>query len=125
MIELKQLIKMCKDVGFTGDDLSIACAIAIAESNLDENALGDLKIANIKWGPSYGLFQIRSLHNSDKYHYPDSLRKTDGSLFEPEINCKVAYAIYKQQKGFYPWSTFNNNKYKEYLDQVNKEINNV
>lgn len=47
--------------GFTGDNLVWIVAIAGRESGYDANAQGDLGIQTDVWGPSVGLYQIRTL----------------------------------------------------------------
>ncbi|MGV9887260.1 hypothetical protein [Streptomyces sp. NPDC003395] len=45
-----------------------------------------------KWGPSIGLFQVRSLKHPGQYSPPDTLR-TAAKLKDPLYNAKTAKAI--------------------------------
>lgn len=103
--------------GFTGAALLITTAIAGAESSFDPNAKGDVNLQTDKWGPSVGLWQIRSLKNPSIYPYPDNLRDAS-KLTDPDYNAKAAYAISKQGTDFSPWSTFVNNAYQSWLNIV-------
>jgi hypothetical protein len=106
-----------QQAGFTGAALLIATAIAGAESAFDPTAVGDIDLQNEKWGPSVGLWQIRSLKNPQAYSYPDNLRDA-AKLKDPIYNAKAAYAISKSGTDFSPWSTFINSAYKGWLDIV-------
>lgn len=127
-MNIQSVVKVAKDAGFSGHNLVIAVAIAIAESSLNENALGDTTLTNRKWGPSYGLWQIRSLTNPNKYNYPDNLRVDDGSLCTPSKNAEAAFAIFSKY-GWEAWSTYKNGDYKKYmsksLDAVSKVLGDI
>ena len=45
------------------ESATVATAIARAESGLNPNAVGDEDKVDVRWGPSIGLWQIRSLHS--------------------------------------------------------------
>ena len=49
------------DVGFRGNDLITMAAITPGESNRVVVAVGDQHLQDDKWGPSVGVFQIRTL----------------------------------------------------------------
>lgn len=66
-----------------------------------------------KWGPSIGLFQIRSLRQPEKFPTPDSLRIAS-DLRSPQFNARAAYAISKQGTDFTKWSTFIHETYLKY-----------
>ncbi|MFD0572031.1 hypothetical protein ACFQ0T_25965 [Kitasatospora gansuensis] len=67
-----------------------------------------------KWGPSVGLWQIRSLRKPQAYGYPDTLR-VESALHDPRKNADAAYAIFKSGGGWQQWSTFTNGAYKAHL----------
>ena len=46
----------------------------MAESSGSSDAVGDVSLVNDKWGPSIGLFQIRSLRHPEDYGAVDRLR---------------------------------------------------
>jgi hypothetical protein len=78
---------------------------------LNDAARGDLGIQTSVWGPSYGLFQVRTL------------KQDTGTGHDRDINwlvsdanqAKAAYDISKGGTDFSPWSTFTNGSYREYL----------
>lgn len=86
--------------GFSGSDLSIAVAIALAESSGNPNAVGDN-------GDSIGLWQI-NLPNHPEYANVD--------LTDPQTNANAAFAIYQQAgNSFTPWTTFKTGAYQQYM----------
>lgn len=103
--------------GFRDTALLVAICVALAESKGQPDAEGDISLQNDKWGPSVGLWQIRTLREPENYYHPDTLRVYD-ELFDPAKNAEAAYAISKHGTDFSPWSTFIDNKYREYLNDV-------
>lgn len=90
--------------GFSGADLSIAVAIAYAESSGDPNAIGDLDL-----GRSIGLWQI-NLRAHPEY--------SEQELFDPQTNANAAFAIYQAAgNSFRPWTTYKTGAYESYLNQ--------
>ena len=109
-----EIIQILRDADIPEKDIPLMIAIAMAESKGDSDAVGDVKLANDKWDASIGLFQVRSLRNPEKYSKADKLRIKD-KLFDPVYNAKVAYEISKKGKDWSPWSTYNDDSYKEFL----------
>ncbi|MER6471425.1 peptidoglycan-binding protein [Streptomyces collinus] len=113
-MSLTALRALAKQAGFTGDDIKIAAAVAMAESKGDPGAIGDQGRVDQKWGPSIGLFQIRSLKHPGQFPPPDTLR-IEGKLKDPLYNAKTAKAI-KEAHHWNQWSTFVSGAYKKYMD---------
>jgi hypothetical protein len=109
-----ELRSLATQVGFTGSDIHIAAAVAMAESGGDPDIVGDKKLVDNKWGPSYGLFQIRSLKHPEQFSGPDKLRIA-GKLKDPHYNATTAKAI-KHAHGWEQWSTFRNRAYLQHMD---------
>lgn len=101
-LSAKEVGKLAYDAGIksTGG-LTHAIAIAKAESNFNPDAVGDVALQNDKWGPSLGLWQIRSLKaESGKGTERDGTR-----LKDPAFNAKSMASISKNGTDFGPWST--------------------
>jgi hypothetical protein len=95
------------NAGFTGDDLNIAVAIALAESSGNPTVIGDLTL-----GTSVGLWQI-NLRWHPEY--------TETMLLAPQINANAAYSVYKAAgNSFSPWSTYKTGAYLAHLKQENQ-----
>ncbi len=87
--------------GFSGSDLTMAVAIAIAESSGNPRAVGDKTLAPTN-GPSIGLWQI----NTGTKAHPELAGQ---DLNDPQTNANAAYNIYKAAGySFNPWSTYKN-----------------
>ena len=114
-VDLNDLVTVLTLVGFP--DLDTAQAVAQAESGCYSDAVGDLDITSPKWGPSIGLFQIRSLRSPQTFYGgPDQWRYA-WPLRDPIFNAKAAFAISKGGTDWTPWSTFTSGAYKTYLGQ--------
>jgi hypothetical protein len=102
--------------GFSGEDLLIAVAIALAESGGDPNAYNPETAAGTPPGEgSYGLWQIyRKAH-------PEFAGQ---NLFDPQTNANAAFAVYLAAgRSFRPWTTFNLGRYVAFLDDAREEVN--
>lgn len=111
----KDLIKTIAGKGFHGKALETAYAISIAESGGRSQAVGDVKLQDEKWGPSIGLFQIRSLKDWKKYSdpYRDASR-----LPNPNYNAEAAFKKSKQGTNFGPWSTYTSGSFLKHLGEA-------
>ena len=114
-MNIAEVISIAKQAGFTGTGLITAVAIAIAESSLNANATGDVDLQTDKWGPSVGLWQIRTLKPA--YLYMEPVRNI-ATLYNPLENAKAAFQISKGGSNFGPWSTYVNNTYRKFTDAV-------
>jgi hypothetical protein len=107
-----QLRSLATEVGWRGDNINIAVAVAMAESSGKTCSKGDVNLENATWGPSIGLWQIRSLR---------SQKGTGGvrdetANYDPRINARHAYQIWSGEGGSWqPWSTWNNGAYRAYI----------
>lgn len=90
-----QLASYAKGAGFTGTDVAVAVAVALAESGGRTDAVGDKSI-----GGSYGLWQIYS-----KAHP----WITSQNWSDPAVNARAAKRVFDEAGGSWrPWSTFKN-----------------
>jgi hypothetical protein len=106
-----QIAGHAKAAGFAAQDLVIAVAIALGESGGRTDAKGDVSLQTGTWGPSIGLWQIRSLV-ADK-----GTGKTRDELanYDAAHNARAAYTLYKGRGGFADWSVYNSGAYKNHL----------
>jgi Lysozyme like domain len=96
--------------GFFGSDLTVAVAIALAESSGNPAAYNPETAANTPAGQgSYGLWQIYLKVHPEFYGV---------NLYDPATNAAAAYHVYSQAGGFSPWSTFTSGAYQNYLKSV-------
>lgn len=100
-----------QNAGFSGSDLTMAVAVALAESSGNPGVVGDLSITP---GGSVGLWQINL-----KYH-PEFAGQ---DLTDPQINANAAYSIYRAAgNSFSPWSTYKNGISADLLSQASDGV---
>lgn len=95
--------------GFTGNNLDIAVAVALAESE------GNPRAHNGEGrDDSYGLWQINMLGDMGPDRRKRFGLKSNADLFDPATNARVAYGIWKSE-GWSPWTTYTRGTYKEHM----------
>jgi len=100
------------NAGFSGPDLQVAVAVALAESGGDPGAVGD---TNITPGGSIGLWQI-NLKAHPEY--------TAAQLTDPQANANAAYSVYRSAGNqFTPWSTYTGGQYADFIVQAQQGVN--
>lgn len=105
---------LARSTGLDPAKAGIATAIAMAESGLRTDAMGDTGIQTSVWGPSVGLWQVRSL-KADR----GTGRTRDASrLTDPAFNARAMYEISAGGTNWRPWSVFTSGKYRDYLKDV-------
>lgn len=98
--------------GFDAQSATIMVAIAGAESGYDDQAQGDLGLQDSNWGPSFGLFQVRTLKGETGTGSNRDITRLASSDAE---QAKAAYAISGGGRDFTPWSTFTSGAYQGFL----------
>jgi len=123
-LSVEEIARLAANAGFTGSDLETAVAVSIAENrNGQTDLLGDLGIQTAEYGPSVGLWQIRSV-NPGYGNAFDQAHRNEQANMDPATNAANAYAIYTKPKGkgWNEWSTYKDGKYKQFLDQARRAI---
>ncbi len=92
--------------GWTGADVSIGVAIALAESGGNPRAYNG---SNSNGSNDAGLFQINSIHTA---------LRASGDVYNPADNTRMARTVYTDAGNKWtPWSTYNNRSYVVYLSR--------
>jgi Lysozyme like domain len=100
-----------KAAGFTGADLAIAVAVALAESGGNPNAYNPETAAGTPQDMgSYGLWQI----------YLNAHPEFAGqNLLDPQTNANAAFSVYQAAgNSFKPWTTFKTGAYLSKMSNV-------
>lgn len=93
------------DAGFSGDDLVIAVAVALAESGGRSDAVG----TNGDGTRDYGAWQINDRAHADLFdRFPQWGYGPD--------NARMAHAVWAAS-GWSAWTTYKNGKYRAFMDQ--------
>lgn len=104
-----QIATYAKGAGFTGGDVDIAVAVAMAESGGDPHSHNSTPPDD-----SYGLWQINMLGSLGPARRKEFGLQNNDELFDPVINARAANTIYKRS-GWKAWTTYTSGKYKTFL----------
>ncbi|MCR3750483.1 transglycosylase SLT domain-containing protein [Lentzea californiensis] len=107
----EQIAQHARAAGFEGQGLTIAIAVALAESSGNPRAHNDRPPDD-----SYGLWQINMLGAMGPERRRQYGLDSNRDLFDPRANAEVANALSKDGKSWTPWSTYTNGAYRKYLD---------
>ncbi len=115
-----QIAEYAHDAGFRGQDLTVAVAVALAESG------GNPKAHNpVAPDDSYGLWQINMYRGMGPERREQFDLDSNRELFDPEENARAAWEISGRGQSFGPWSTYTNGAYKQYLDEARRGVRNM
>ncbi|HEX7304753.1 type VII secretion target [Lentzea sp.] len=107
----EQIAQHARAAGFEGQGLTIAIAVALAESSGDPRAHNATPPDD-----SYGLWQINMLGAMGPERRRQFGLDSNRDLFDPRVNAKAANALSKDGRSWTPWSTYTNGAYRKYLD---------
>ena|SRR5215469_1901621 len=108
-MNVSDLATLAANAGFAGSDISVAAAIALAESNGNPTKYNAETQAGAPPGQgSYGLWQIYL------FKHPQF---AGVNLYDPQTNANAAFSIY-QSEGFRAWTTYKTGAYLNYLSAV-------
>lgn len=98
---------------------ALATAVALAESistGLDDTALGDVALENNTWGPSVGVWQIRTLKSETGTGRDRDISALTGNL---RRQAQAMFNISSGGTNFTAWTVFNTGAYQKYTGQAN------
>ncbi len=104
--------------GLSAEAAVTATAIAWAESGLRPDAVGDVDLADGTWGPSMGLWQVRSL----RAHTGTGAERDVERLGDPAFNARAMAVISGGGTNWSPWSVWKNGRYAEHLAAVRAAV---
>lgn len=105
-----------RGTGLSAASATMLTAIGGAESGWNVDAVGDLGLENATWGPSVGVWQIRTLKADTGTGSPRDINKLRGNL---AAQAAAAASIFKSS-GPRAWSTYKNGSYLKYEGQATK-----
>jgi hypothetical protein len=104
-----QIAALAQHAGFTGDNVNIAVAVALAESGGNPNSHNSTPPDD-----SYGLWQINMLGSLGPARRKQFGISSNSQLFDPATNAKAAHMIW-QGSGWNAWTTYTKETYKQFL----------
>lgn len=120
------------NAGFRGQDLVTMVAIAGAESGYNPNAVNPKDARTdkrgVEWGPSVGMWQVRTLPDPENWSGLDRQRDINTQLGPSNIsnNANIAKRIHARS-GFNEWSVYanGNGPYRQFLGVATAAVNNL
>jgi len=113
----ERIARYAHDAGFRGQDLTIAVAVALAESGGDPRAHNATPPDN-----SYGLWQVNMLGAMGPERRREFGLDSNAELFDPAENAKAANRISGDGRSWTPWSTYTSGAYKRHLDAARRGV---
>lgn len=110
-----QLYQQLTAAGFSPAAAAVMDAIGLAESDGDDTAKGDVGLEDTTWGPSYGLYQIRTVKADTGTGGDRDVAWLSGS---DANQAAAAYTISAGGTNFTPWSTYVSGVYQQFLGQA-------
>lgn len=104
--------------GLTREQAITATAIAWAESGLDPSSVGDVDLADDTWGPSVGLYQVRSLRADTGTGKERDVER----LGDPSFNTRSMVAISTGGTNWQPWSAWKSGSYWTHIAAVRAAV---
>lgn len=117
-LSIQQIYAQARAAGLSAPRAVIATAIALAESGGRADAVGDVSLENGTWGPSVGLWQIRSLKSATG----SGATRDASQLANPSFNAQSMAAISHGGSDFGAWSTYTSGAYRSRLGQVESAV---
>lgn len=117
-LSVQQVYQLARNAGLGHEAAITATAIAVGESALNPSAVGDTTLTDATWGPSIGLWQIRSL----KAETGTGKTRDASRLKSPEFNARSMAAISNGGSNWGPWSVYTNGTYKSHLGRVRSQV---
>jgi hypothetical protein len=114
-LSARQIYAALRQAGFSPAKAVVMTAIAYPESGGRTDAQGDTSIQTDKWGPSYGLFQVRTLKAETGTGGYRDIVWLQGSIAN---QAKAAYAISGGGQSFTPWTAYTSGAYRRYLSRA-------
>lgn len=109
-----QVYQLAVGAGLSPPAAVIATAIAKAESGWNPDAVGDVNLENGTWGPSVGLWQIRSKKAAQGTGQDRDMTR----LTDPIFNAQAMADISGMGTNFSAWTTYTTGAYKAYTSQA-------
>lgn len=116
----KTIAQLIANAGCPQQTVPTMVAIALAESGGDANNVGDVALETSTWGPSVGLWQIRSLRSE----YGKGTTRDEKANYDPATNAKHAMEILHSQ-GLSAWTTYTRGTYRAFIDRGNSAAKGV
>lgn len=110
-----EIYRYARQAGFGVVQAVTMTAIALAESGGDDAAVGDRGLQDSTWGPSVGLWQVRTLKAETGRGSDRDIVALQGN---PGRQAAAAWAISGRGTDYTPWTVWNTGAYRQFLSQA-------
>lgn len=117
-LTIRQVYELARGAGLGHSAAITATAVAMAESGLNPAAVGDTSLTDATWGPSIGLWQIRSVKADKGTGKPRDAER----LATPSFNAHSMASISSGGSDWSPWSAYKNGSYTSHLGEVRAAV---
>jgi hypothetical protein len=111
--------------GFAAPAATTMVAISGGESGWQDTELGDVNLEDSTWGPSVGLYQIRTLKSQTGTGSDRDINALLPANSSPAAvatahaaQARAAYDISQRGTNFRPWTVFTSGRYQDFLAQA-------
>ncbi len=111
-----EIFAAARAAGLSVAAATIATAVALGESSGDDTTKGDLDLQDAKWGPSVGLWQIRTLKAETGTGSDRDINALPGG--GPARQAQAMYRISKGGTDWTPWMVFTRGIYQKFMGQA-------
>lgn len=109
------IYRLARSAGLSVTDSVIAVAVGLAESSGDDAAIGDVNLQTTMWGPSVGIWQIRTLKSDTGKGTDRDINALKGN---PARQAQAMVSISSSGRDWSPWTVYNTGAYNQYLGQA-------
>jgi len=117
-LTMRQVAQYAAGAGLPADKLAVAVAIAKGESGLRTDARGDVGLQTGVWGPSLGLWQVRSL----KAQTGTGKARDASRLTDPTFNARSMVEISSSGRNWRPWTVYTTGAYLAHLPAAQRAV---
>lgn len=117
-LTIRQIYDLAIGAGLTPDAAVTATAVSLAESSGNPANVGDVGLETSTWGPSVGLWQVRSV----KAETGKGTTRDVSHLTDPTYNAQSMATISAHGTNWEPWTTYTNGAYRGFLPSVYKAL---
>jgi hypothetical protein len=115
-----QVYALARAAGLTHEQAITATAITDGESGRDPGKVGDQSLADAKWGPSVGLWQIRTLRAETGTGGTRDINR----LKDPTFNARSMFAESEHGTNWRPWTVYKSGEYVSSIPAVRAAVGN-
>jgi hypothetical protein len=110
-----EMYRDLRAAGFSRASAIIMVAIGLGESGGNDDAVGDVGLEDSTWGPSVGIYQVRTEKGATG---SGGDRDIAALMGDEGRQAKAAYDISSHGTDFTPWTVFTTGAYQEHLAQA-------